>query len=429
VSERENQQLERWLNQIDDHKPLAIIMGGSVNGLSFVRSLGRRKVPTLLLDSDRLIGIYTRYGKVQILPDCDRHPEPWIELFEFIGSRAKSTGVLFATSDEHVLFIAKYSESFSRYFRFIKPNVNTLEQIVNKRSQYTIAEKAGISIPRTHFPESLDEVHALSNDVPYPCILKPYRSHLARKKMSEKVLVVNSSEELSDRFLRVATGDVQFMIQEIIPGDDSALFGYLAFWDESGAECGWLTKRKLRQFPPHYGHGSLQITVQAPEVRELSRRLLQTFNFKGFVGIEFKYDSRDETYRLMEINPRTVSGNQLAISAGVDFPWIGYKYLTGNDHEQVLSPSFLPEVQYMNEEWDFKAFLSLRKSGKLTFVRWVRSVRGSKAKAIWAWDDPLPMIVVLWRFLRAFLRALCAGVRAKIKVRGEPVPNHEGGYE
>ena len=115
------------------------------------------------------------------------------------------------------------------------------------------------------------------------------------------------------------------MVQEIVPGDDTALFGYLAFFDEEGVEVAWLTKQKLRQHPAQFGDGSLQITVDAPEVAALSRRLLGAFDVRGFVGVEFKRDERSGTYYLIEINPRTVSGNQLAISAGVDFPWIGYR--------------------------------------------------------------------------------------------------------
>jgi predicted ATP-grasp superfamily ATP-dependent carboligase len=146
------------------------------------------------------------------------------------------------------------------------------------------------------------------------------------------------------------------------------------------------------------------VTVEAPEVAELSRRLLAAFDYQGFVGVEFKRDVRDGTYRLMEINPRTVSGNQLAISAGVDFPWIGYRYLTEADTDGLANSAFKVGVKYVNEEWDFKAFLALRRRGELTARRWIDSLRGAEARAVFAWDDPLPLLVVGWRFLRAAMR-------------------------
>ena len=175
--------------------------------------------------------------------------------------------------------------------------------------------------PKTYFPESVAEVRRLSPDLNYPCLLKPYISHISRPALSNrKVFVVDSQTELVPAYERLVSGGLPFMVQEIIPGEDNALFGYLAFWDAEGREHSWLTKQKLRQNPPNYGDGSLQITVEAPEIAQLSRRLLRALNYSGFVGVEFKFDARDSTYRLIEINARTVSGNQLAISAGIDFP-------------------------------------------------------------------------------------------------------------
>jgi len=107
-------------------------------------------------------------------------------------------------------------------------------QIVDKRVQYGIAQAAGIPVPRSYFPESDDEVQHLSAALPYPCILNPYESHIGHKKMPKNVTVVHSKSELIAEYKRIATDDAPFMVQEIIPGEDSALFGYLAFWDAEG---------------------------------------------------------------------------------------------------------------------------------------------------------------------------------------------------
>lgn len=198
------------------------------------------------------------------------------------------------------------------------------------------------------------------------------------------------------------------MVQEIVPGGDRNLYGYLAFWGSNGEEVCWLTKQKLRQNPPLFGDGSLQTTVDEPEVARLSRKLLSAFEYRGFVGVEFKRDPRDGTFRLMEINPRTVSGNQMAITAGVDFPWIGYCYLQGERVDSAACRA-RPGVVYVNEEWDFKAFLTLRRQGSLTAREWWRSFRSAEARSIFASDDPGPALAVLQRFAAAGLRRLSPG--------------------
>jgi predicted ATP-grasp superfamily ATP-dependent carboligase len=200
------------------------------------------------------------------------------------------------------------------------------------------------------------------------------------------------------------------MVQEVIPGDDDQLFGYLAFWDANGKERAWVCKRKLRQYPPHFGNGSLQVTVDAPEVAELSRKFLHALGYKGFVGVEWKRDARDGTLRLMEINPRVVSGNQIAISAGVDFPWIAYRYLCDGDILDREVP-YARGVKYVHEQWDIDAFRALRAAGELRFAGWLGSLRGTKAFAIWAVDDPAPFLAMVWESLRAVIRRISAQMR------------------
>ncbi len=402
--------VERWLRGIRGDLPPAVVLGGSVNGLSFVRSLGRRGVPTLLMDSDRLVGTFTRFGQVCLLPPADERPEEWLEFLRQIGSRLPAPGALFVTSDVHGVLVAEHSAELQRSFRFLIPSPTTMEQIVNKRAQYELAAAAGIPIPSTLFPSSEADLDGVGPRVGFPCILKPYKSHVARKAGSAKVALVHTHAELVEKFRRLASQDVSYMVQAIIPGDDSSLFGYLGLWGADGEERAWLTKRKLRQYPPLFGDGSLQITVDAPEVVELSRRLLRAFDYRGFVGVEFKFDARDGRYRLMEINPRTVSGNQLAISAGVDFPALGYEHLTGVRLQPSPGGHGRTGVKYLNEEWDVKAFLALHAAGQLEWRQWLRTVRRSEARAIGAWDDPWPLVVTVSRMLRAGLERIWAGI-------------------
>ena len=76
-----------------------------------------------------------------------------------------------------------------------------------------------------------------------------------------------------------------------------------------------------------FGDASFIQTVEAPEVSALSRQLLGALDFRGYAGLEFKLDARDNTYKFIELNPRSEGFVQVAVSAGLDLPWIGYAYL------------------------------------------------------------------------------------------------------
>jgi predicted ATP-grasp superfamily ATP-dependent carboligase len=143
------------------------------------------------------------------------------------------------------------------------------------------------------------------------------------------------------------------------------------------------------------------VSVDAPEVAELSRRLLTAFGWRGLVGVEWKRDRRDGRWRLMEINARTVIGNQLAISAGVDLPWIAYCEL--RDPPEPVAPvtRFRVGVQWVNEDLDPKAFRDLRAAGRLTTGQWIRSLARTRSWALWSWRDPKPFAMRLLSPARA----------------------------
>ena len=404
--------LGRWIDARVEADPVAVVLGASCNGLSFVRSLGRRGIPTLLVDSRRTLGTYTRFGKVVRLPPPEAATDAWVVFLELVGERLAAPGVLFATSDEHTLLMARHEERLRQHFRFLIPEAETLARVVDKRAQYELARSMGIPIPDVRFPESVEQATLLAAEMSYPCILKPCHGHSARAKLGGlKVVVVHSSDELVAQYERLFALGVPLMVQEIVPGEDRALFGYLGFWDREGRERAWVTKQKLRQHPPGFGDGSLQVTVDAPEVADSSRTLLRALRYRGFVGVEFKHDERDGSYRLIEINARTVSGNELAIRAGVDFPWLGYRYLTGAELGSGAVTRGRKGVKYVNEEWDVRAFLALRRTRGITLTRWLGSLRGARAKAIWAWDDPLPLTVWFGRLARLPLGAILSLIR------------------
>ena len=210
--------------------------------------------------------------------------------------------MLFAVNDVLVELVAVHSKSLEEWFHFVVPDAGVVRSILDKRRQYEIAHAAGVAVPATLFPESAAEVEEAAAKVRYRSLFKPDEAASGRAQIRLKALRAQSPDELIAFFGRFATSETRFMVQEFVPGDDSALVGHLAFWDRDGRERIWMTKAKVRQYPRGVGDGSFQISVTAPEVAELSRRLLLAVGYRGLVSIEFKRDARDNTYQLMEIN-------------------------------------------------------------------------------------------------------------------------------
>lgn len=397
--------LDAWLRKTHNRRAPALLLGSWTQSLSFARSLGRRGVPLLVLDGDRFLGGYTRHATFVQLRPPDERPADWLEVLDYVGTRLNHRSALFVMSDALCRLVARHQDQLAGCFNFVVPEHAAVEKIVNKRMQYTQAQQVGIPIPKTFFPESVEEARAVAAEVTYPCLFKPYTSYIGIPRLGAKVWVLQSAEELVDAFVRATTREAHFMIQEIVPGETSAIALYLGFWDREGRERLGHSVNKLREYPSRYGTGCFFITGEVREVLDSGRRLLRAFDYRGFVGVEMKHDARDGAFRLMEINPRVESLIEITVAAGVDVPWLAYEYLQGND---VFAADGLPipsGVKFVDEQLDVQTFFDLHQRGELSFAQWVRSLRGARP-AIAAWDDPGPLLVGVGRALHAKLNTI-----------------------
>jgi len=398
---RDLARLVDWAATRRSEPPAAVVLGAAPNGLSFARSIGRRGVPVLLLDGPKPeSGLRTRYALAALLPDPVDEEKRWLEILDAIGAAARARPVLIPTGDAHVLLVSRNRARLERGFRFVLPAPEILEQLPDKRAQYGLAEKHGIPVPRTVYPSTEGEAERAGSEVGYPCIVKPHVGHLWRRRKEKKLEQVGDAEALL-RIFREASGIGQsVMIQEIIPGGDDTLYGLLAYYDRASRPLCLLTKRKLRQYPVGYGDGSFQVTLRVPEVRDLGDRFFRALGYRGLGSVEFKKDARTGEYKLIEINPRSVSGQGMTTAAGMDIPYLAYLDI-GEVRKVEATESFREHVYFVNERWDLLSFLENRRRGSLTLRSWIGSFLGRKVACAWfSWRDPLPALCVAARVIR-----------------------------
>ena len=66
------------------------------------------------------------------------------------------------------------------------------------------------------------------------------------------------------------------------------------------------------------GEATKTETVRIPELEKLGHKVLNSFNFRGPVTLQFLYDPATSRYLLMEINPRLGGGVICSIAAGAN---------------------------------------------------------------------------------------------------------------
>ena len=68
----------------------------------------------------------------------------------------------------------------------------------------------------------------------------------------------------------------------------------------------------------HLGAGTLNTTVMCPDIIENSVNLLKKINWRGAAEIDFIQNERDNTAKVMEINPRVSGSVKIVFEAGVN---------------------------------------------------------------------------------------------------------------
>jgi predicted ATP-grasp superfamily ATP-dependent carboligase len=385
-------------------KPPAFVFGLTINGLSILRSLGRRGIVTYGFDSDpSKIGYFSRFCRHRVLlEDPLRDPDA---ASSKILRTAASTGerpVLILASDDYLgLFSARYAELAAPFLHSLPPP-DVIDTILDKRKLAAVAEALDLPRPRTVPLRSAEEAEALAPSFGFPVLLKPAIGYLTRRKEGferRKLIVVPDAESLKAVFRAGTVEPSEMMLQEVIPGPDSALTIFRTYYARSGRPLVFYTKGKLRQYPIHYGYGCANESRWEPEVARLGLRLLDHLGYRGLGGVEFKRDDRDGRFKLIEINGRTAMTDELPIASGVDFPWIAYQDLTGGPVEEVHH--FEVGVKWFRVRHDVAAFRQYRKEGSLTLGAWLKSYRGRRVYSTFSWKDPFCLIRrFLWETLR-----------------------------
>jgi predicted ATP-grasp superfamily ATP-dependent carboligase len=296
---------------------------------------------------------FARHSKFLDGAFCSPPPEQEESFLDYLLSLAESRGrsVLIPTSDETLEAVARGKRRLNEHFDIASMDLSHVDIVLDKRKTSAFAAKHDIPAPRTFTPKSTGELKECAELIEYPCLVKPTSSYAHFKAFQRKMTKVYDADELVGAWQETAEASVDVVLQEFIPGPDTAGVNYNAYFrnGEPIAEC---TARKVRLSPPELGFPTAIVSKHVPEVIDLGRRLVGSLGLSGFSCTEFKLDARDERYKLMEVNARPNMSGALSVACGVDFPHIIYDELSGNEvapidgyKEQIYWIDTLPDLR------------------------------------------------------------------------------------
>jgi predicted ATP-grasp superfamily ATP-dependent carboligase len=309
----------------------AVVLTLSATGLAVARSLAPRGVAVYGSDpSPTEIGHFSRWVRKD--PRIARVATGQ-ELLEGLVSLARECAnppVLYAAGDASIEFVSRHGEALREHFRMPRSLARDAARWVDKRSFYARCLELGVDLPRTYYPESESEARSAANTLRYPAIVKPCRGHRFRRALhGQKLAEAQTPDEALRWWQRFRSWGGETVLQEVVPGPERNIFVAGLYVDAEGECRSLFTARKARQYPPRYGSGSYMEACWAEEIAQLSRALVRGLGFTGICGTEYKWDPRDERWKLIELNPRPTLWFSLPRAAGVDVVWDAHQDLCG----------------------------------------------------------------------------------------------------
>jgi len=275
------------------------------------------------------------------------------------------------------------------------PSYEVFLRAHDKGQAVQLAQDVGVPVPRSTRVEDLAHLRNLAAECEYPVVLKARKS-----SASSGVRFANTPDELeywygqlsgleggSWQNKEIATAE-EPLLQECIPGKvhDVCVIA------SRGRLRAALTQVRLKMNPPRGGSGIYNQTTDEPILRDYARRLVEALGWHGVAQIEFRWDERDDTPKLMEINPKFWGTLALSIEAGVDFPALACQLALEGDVEPVEHYQVGKRYRWALPHEVERA---LQESDKKSALKELWCALRTDAATDIQLDDPIPLLPLL----------------------------------
>ena len=373
-------------------KAAAIVIHLNINGLGTVRALGRMGVPVIAITSGTNgPSEYTRSCHKIICKDLGTDENALIECLLKIGMELQDKAVVFPSGDLYLAAVSEHRELLSQYFLLPIAEKEVVRLILSKTEFYRFAIEHKLPIAKTFFPGTLDDVKQIAERIAYPCLIKPSVASKTWRQHGLKVITVYNGKDLVSQYESASRIHHEFIIQEVTPGPDSALYFSLTYYDQASRPLAMFTGQKLRQFVPRYGVSSMAISAWNPVVAEQTNVVLKALRFQGYGSVEFKRHPVTGEYLMTEVTGRTWYPHALSERCGLNLEYLTYKHMRGETIDDIPR-DFEEHVKWIDEVGDYLSARQYWQEGELSLREWIRSYSGEKCWAIFARDDWKPGI-------------------------------------
>jgi D-aspartate ligase len=312
----------------------------TVSGYGHIYSLGIAGIPVVALAHVDCANFKSRYVREKyIVPDPHDDQERFLSWLIDYGKKQSIKPALFMVEDAYAYLASLYQKELCPYFLFPFIPIDIIDVFFHKGAMYRKAAEVGIKVPESIY-SPLDK-ETIDTWYSYPAVIKPVISRF--KVKGKKIVCIRTFPEifggkavfafdasgLFELTQRIKCAELDYCVQEYIPGANSNLYTIYFLATEDGHIPSFSTHYKCRQFPADFGTTSVSQSKSVPQLRGLAERFCKATGYMGPATMEFKLHEEDNDWVLMEINARFGFSIRRSTVKGVNMPVQQYLFSTG----------------------------------------------------------------------------------------------------
>lgn len=300
-----------------------------------LRSLGSRGLQVAALESFNYLpapAFSSRWCQRKLVCPAREATQEYLTYLEQVLDSI-SVRVLITSSDSTITLIRRYRERLERRVGIALAKESALSIVVSKEQTLEVAKRLGVGVPRAVTVGDVSEVGAALREIGLPAVVKPIESWVGDEQQGARVIsqLVINSDEARQAVEELTCYGGKILFQQFIPGRRESL-SFLYADGQMYARFGQWVKRTD---PPLGGTIVVRQSIAfPPDTGEQGERLVREIGLEGYSEVEFRRDSAGYPY-LMEINPRLNASVEVAVRAGIDFPYLLYQWANGDRIDMV----------------------------------------------------------------------------------------------
>ena len=299
-----------------------------------------------------------------------------------IAKKSNSRPIVICCGDHYINELDKSYNVLKNYC--ILPNADSkqgrISLYLNKERQRELAKKIGLNLPKSLYM-MLDKGKLC--DVSLPCIIKPVNSIEGGKS---DIAICRTKENLESYIIEHPTKhevivedfiekSMEFQLIGCALSNEIIIPGYTSIIRQpENTNTGYLR------------YSPLQDKIIRANLLEKVKSFIREVGYKGLFSVEFIRDQEGDDY-FLEINMRNDGNGYCVTCAGVNLPYIWYKY--ADSTSDIIERISIRKPIYWMPEADIK------NAKTIGYIKWIQEWISAAGHGIFNIRDPYPIIYAI----------------------------------